>query len=169
MKDIGIFYGSSSGKTETVATQIYKKLGSETASIRNVADTDLVEMMNYSHLIVGIPTWGIGELQDDWFMALPQLEELDLTGKTVAIFGLGDQESYPDTFVDAMGRLFDALEDTGCRHVGSWSTLGYDFEESLALRGGDFVGLVLDCENQEEMTEMRINEWLKALNLNQFS
>ena len=169
MKETGIFYGSSSGKTETVATQIYIKLGSETASIRNVADTDLIEMMNYSHLIVGIPTWGIGELQDDWFMALPQLEELDLTGKTVAIFGLGDQESYPDTFVDAMGLLFDALEKTGCRMIGSWCTLGYNFEESKALRGNDFVGLVLDCENQDEMTEMRINDWLNELNHNQIN
>lgn len=168
MKETGIFYGSSSGKTETVATRIYEKLGSETASIRNVAETDLVEMMNYNNLILGIPTWGIGELQDDWLMALPSLEDLDLTGKTVAIFGLGDQESYPDTFADAMGKLFDALKGTGCRIIGSWSTLGYEFEESMALRGNDFVGLVLDVENQDEMTEMRISDWLEGLSLNQY-
>lgn len=165
MKQIGIFYGTTSGKTETVVTRIYKKLGSENASIRNVAETDLIEMMNYRHLILGIPTWGIGELQDDWLMALPVLEELDLTGKTVALFGLGDQESYPDTFADAMGKLFDVLEKTGCQVIGSWSTLGYDFEESRALRGDDFVGLVLDVENQDEMTEMRITDWLDLLNL----
>jgi flavodoxin I len=167
LKQIGIFYGTTSGKTETVATRIYKKLGSENASIRNVAETDLTEMMNYRHLILGIPTWGIGELQDDWLMAIPSLEELDLTGKTVALFGLGDQESYPDTFADAMGKLYDALENTGCRFIGSWCTLGYNFEESKALRGDEFVGLVLDCENQDEMTEMRVTDWLDKLNLSQ--
>ena len=167
MKQVGIFYGSSSGKTETVATRIYKKLGSGNASLHNIDETGLAEMMNYSHIILGIPTWGVGELQDDWLVALPLLEELDLTGKKAAIFGLGDQESYPDTFADAMGKLYDALEKTGCRIVGRWSTLGYDFEESGALRGDDFVGLVLDVENQDEMTEMRITAWLNALNLYQ--
>ncbi len=149
--------------TETVAMRIYEKLEKGTTAVRDVADTDPREMMNYTYLILGIPTWGIGELQDDWLAALPVLEGLDLRKKTVALFGLGDQESYPDTFADALGRLYDALVETGCSFTGRWCTLGYNFTESGALRGNDFVGLVLDEENQQEMTEIRIADWLKGL------
>ena len=146
-----------------MAVRIYEKLGSDIAAIHDVAETGLSEMMNYRNLILGIPTWGIGEIQEDWQLVLPLLEDLDLTGKMAALFGLGDQESYPDTFADAMGRLFKALGNTGCRITGSWSTMGYDFEKSTALRGKDFVGLVLDEENQAELTESRLNDWLKRL------
>ena len=163
MKEAGIFYGSSSGKTESVAEQICEKLGSSVSELHDVAETSLVEMMNYRNLILGIPTWGIGEMQDDWLQAIFVLEGLDLTGKTIALFGLGDQESYPDTFGDAMGRLYDILGNTGCRITGNWSTRGYDFERSAAVMGDEFVGLLLDEENQGELTELRINEWLKQL------
>jgi flavodoxin I len=148
-----------------VALRIHEKFGSHHAAVHDVAETHLIKMMNYENLILGIPTWGIGELQDDWLLALPVLDDFDLTGKKVAIFGLGDQESYPDTFADAMGTLFDALSRTGCKLTGTWRTPGYEFTGSKALRGDEFVGLVLDVENQEELTEKRISEWLNKLNL----
>jgi flavodoxin I len=164
LKETGIFYGSSSGKTESVAVSIFSKLESRSAVLYDVADASLDEMMNYKNLILGIPTWGIGELQDDWLAAIPVLESLNLKEKNVALFGLGDQESYPDTFVDGLGKLFNSLGKTGCNFTGSWCTMGYNFEESEAVRGFDFVGLVLDVENQDDMTEMRINSWLSKLN-----
>jgi flavodoxin I len=34
---------------------------------------------------------------------LPQLVDVDFSGKTVALFGLGNQDKSPDEFVDAMG------------------------------------------------------------------
>lgn len=165
MKQTGIFYGSSSGKTASVAERMNMELGGD-IGICDVAEAGLTGMMGFRNLILGVPTWGLGALQEDWLTALPVLKGLDLRGRSVAIFGLGDQESYPDTFADAMGKLFDALSGTGCRFTGTWSADGYVFEGSKALRGRDFVGLVLDEENQAGMTLPRIREWLGELELN---
>ena len=163
LRDIGIFYGTSSGNTETVAMKIYERLGSDSATVRDVAESSPADLFPFKLLILGIPTWGIGEVQDDWADFLPQLEDLDLSGKKVALFGLGDQESYPDTFADALGTLYEALQGTGCEIVGSWSTLGYEFMESSAVRNGMFTGLVLDEENQPQLTDIRVQDWLKCI------
>lgn len=47
-------------------------------------------------MIVGASTWFDGELPTYWDELVPELESLDLKGKKVAIFGLGDQKNYPD-------------------------------------------------------------------------
>ena len=121
------------------------------------------DMMNYDFLILGIPTWGIGETQEDWDVMLPMLENMDFSRKKVALFGLGDQESYPGTFADGLGRLYEVLLSTGCSFTGSWPVAGYAYEGSTAVKGGRFVGLVLDEENQPEKTEERIDKWLKDI------
>ena len=163
MRDTGIFYGSSSGKTESVAIRIFQKLGTESAAVKDIADSSLEDLLSYQTLILGVPTWGIGEMQDDWADFLCGLVEFDLSGRTVALFGLGDQESYPYTFADALGKLYETLVPTGCEFTGGWSTLGYEFLESEAIREGMFTGLVLDEENQPEMTDLRITDWLKEI------
>ncbi|MFC2115616.1 flavodoxin [Bacteroidota bacterium] len=163
MTKAGIFYGSSSGKTEFVAWRIHKRLGEAKSELLDIADSSPQDFLKYELLILGIPTWGIGELQDDWMDFLSQLEDLDLSGRKVALFGLGDQESYPDTFADATGKVYDSLLHTGCEITGYCSAKGYDFIDSAALREGRFVGLILDEENQAELTDSRIEEWLKSL------
>ena len=64
-------------------------------------------------MIVGASTWFDGELPTYWDELVPELESLDLKGKKVAIFGLGDQKNYPDNFVDGMGILADAFQKAG--------------------------------------------------------
>ena len=163
MKEAGIFYASSSGKTESVAIRISERLGKEHSEERDIADFSPGDLLQHKLLILGIPTWGIGELQDDWENFLPGLEELDLSGRKVALFGLGDQESYPGTFADAMGKVYDSLQKTGCEITGCWPTQGYAFVESAAVRKGMFVGLVLDEENQPGLTDFRIDAWLQEI------
>ena len=163
MKDAGIFYGSSSGKTESVARRIYEKLGDMNTEVRNIADSSAKDLLGYRSLIFGIPTWGIGELQEDWADFLPQFHQLDLSGKKIALFGLGDQESYPDTFADALGILYKSLLPTGCDIIGGYSVTGFEFIKSAAIYEGMFAGLVLDEENQSHLTESRINKWLEKI------
>ena len=119
--------------------------------------------MDYDILILGVSTWGIGEMQEDWKDFIHPLPELDLNGRMVAMFGLGDQESYPGTFADAMGRLYEVLLNTGCSFTGAWPVAGYVYEASAAVKEGRFVGLVLDEENQPEKTEQRLDKWLKNI------
>jgi flavodoxin I len=163
LKEVGILYGSSSGKTESVALKIYRKLGSEIAEMHNIQDAFPADLLEYRIIIMGIPTWGVGEPQDDWKEFFIRLDEMDLSGRKVALFGLGDQESYPGTFANALGILYEKLENTGCEIIGGWPVEEYDFKKSSAVRNGVFAGLVIDEENQPEMTGYRIDRWLKMI------
>jgi flavodoxin I len=86
-----------------------------------------------------------------------------LANKKVAVFGLGDQVSYSDNYADATGELFDVFESLGCRMMGAWSQEGYEHDDSKAIRGDKFCGLLLDMVNQEEMTEERVLQWVAQL------
>jgi len=163
LKQVGIFYGSSSGKTAAIAGRIHEKLGTERSDNMDVEQSSPDDMMNYDFLILGIPTWGIGKTQEDWDILLPMLENIDLSRKKVALFGLGDQESYPGTFADGLGRLYEVLLSTGCSFTGSWPVAGYAYEGSTARKGGRFVGLVRDEENQPVKTDQRIDKWLSDI------
>ncbi len=159
MSKVGIFYASSTGNTESVAKYIKNEIR-VFADMYDISNVDVKKVMEYDFLILGVSTWGDGDLQDDWESFLPKLQKQDLSGKTVALFGLGDQEGYPDNYLSAMGTLYDAVIKVGAKVVGEWSTEGYDFNESAAVRDGKFVGLALDEDNQSEMTNQRVAVWL---------
>jgi flavodoxin I len=160
MERVAILFGSSSGNTEAIAENIARKLGPGITRIFNVSDFQVSELADYRNLILGVSTWGIGELQDDWTAFLPELTRSDLKGKTIALFGLGDAESYPDSFVDGMGIIYDAIRDKGCNIVGTVDTEGYLFDHSKAVYEGKFIGLPLDEDNEGEFTESRLEKWL---------
>jgi flavodoxin I len=79
------------------------------------------------------------------------------------VFGLGDQMSFPDTFVDAMAVLADNAVKAGAKLVGRRPADGYDCSGSAALRDGQFVGLPLDEDNQPQLTGSRIAEWVQQI------
>lgn len=152
-----IIYGSDSGRTRNVANKIAAKLGAKTIDVKTatVGDFEAPDL-----LILGTPTYGAGELQGDWESGVDVMRDANLAGKKVALFGLGDQESYSDTFADAIGTLYDQLIEQDAEVVGFTETTGYAFEESLAVRDGKFVGLVLDQDNQATKTDKRIASWI---------
>ncbi|MBP52399.1 MAG: flavodoxin FldA, partial [Opitutae bacterium] len=53
--------------------------------------------------------------------------------------------------------------ENGGRLVGRWSTEGYEFDESVALEGDQFLGLGLDYDNQDTQSEERIKAWTKMI------
>ncbi len=97
MKKTAIVYGSSTGNTQSVAEMINAQLNDQAALI-NVDGAKAADLNGYDFLFMGTSTWGLGDLQDDWEGFISQLQAVDLTGKKVALFGLGDADSYPDTF-----------------------------------------------------------------------
>lgn len=160
-KPIGLFYGSSTCYTEIVGEKIRQQIGEHLVDIFNIANTPIIEAQFYDYLIMGIPTWDYGELQEDWEEIWDDIDELDLKGKQVALFGLGDQIGYPEWFLDAMGYLYNKLRERGASHVGFWKNEGYEFENSKALTKNQshFVGLALDEENEFDKTPGRIEQW----------
>ena len=115
-------------------------------------------MLQYNYLIVGIPTWNTGELQDDWDVFLPNFREMNMSGKQVAIFGLGDQNGYGFNFLDAAGILANEVLLTGATLFGLWSNEKYQFNESKAKQDEYFLCLGVDQEGQE-----KVETWMRVL------
>lgn len=159
MKKTVVVYGSSTGTCEAIANTIASKLGVEAINVADLNDAVVAENDN---LILGTSTWGAGELQDDWYDGVEVLKSADLTGKTVALFGCGDAESYPDTFCGAMAEIYNAVK-AQADVIGAVSTDGYTFDDSEAVIDGQFVGLALDDVNEDDKTEGRIDAWIDAI------
>ncbi|PIE45640.1 MAG: flavodoxin [Gammaproteobacteria bacterium] len=166
-KTIGLFYGSTTGMTETIAQNIEQSAQAVGIDIdlHDVGYVDEIDtLLTYESLILGSPTWFYGEHQDDWEALLDKIPpDADLSHMTVALYGLGDQEGYPEYYLDAMGMIADEFESRGATIVGQWPSDGYEFEASKALRGDVFVGLALDEDCQEELTEERLVAWLSVV------
>jgi flavodoxin I len=172
MARIGLFFGSNTGKTRKVAKMIKKRFDDDTmADALNINRASAEDLSAYEFLIIGTPTLGEGELpglsadceNESWEEFLPKAEEVDFSGKTVALFGLGDQVGYPDNFLDAMGELYEFFSSRGAKVVGAWPTEGYEFNASTAVVDGKFVGLALDLDNQSGLTDERLTGWLKSI------
>lgn len=163
MTKIGLFYGSSTGNTQAAAQEIADAFGEDVVDIHNIAEADAKLIEHYGSLIFGVSTWGLGEMQEDWEAFSRRMNHLHLTGRKVALFGLGDQKTYPDTFVNALGTLYDKVRLQGGDVVGFWPIDGYEFTASTAEEYGKFVGLVLDQENQAELTSKRIAQWVQQI------
>ena len=169
---IAVFYGSTTCYTEMAAEKIQALLSSDPAlpagssvTLHNLKQQPLALMADYDLLILGISTWDFGELQEDWEAHWDDISTVDLTGKIVAIYGMGDQLGYAEWFVDAIGMLHQAIADKPCQRIGFWSTEGYDFIRSKAVTddGDWFYGLALDEENQYDQSDIRIGDWVSQL------
>ena len=162
---MGIFYGSTTGNTEHAAQRIRAHFGDLVSHMANITDVTPEDLLKYDVLVIGTPTWNIGELQYDWEDFLPQLKGMDLTGKKIALFGLGDSHGYSENFLDALGLLWNELKDLGAPElVGVWPTASYVFDESRGLYDDKrFLGLGLDEENESDLHEERIKAWTRQV------
>ena len=160
MATIGLFYGSDTGTTEEVAQKI-KDAFSKEIEIHDIANSSKEDIEKYEKLILASATWGSGDLQADWEDFESNLQDIDFSSKTIALVGLGDQETYSDTFCDALAHLYNYVKDG--KVVGKTSTDGYEYEDSEAVVDGEFVGLAIDDVNQDELTDERIEQWVKSI------
>lgn len=160
MSKIAIVYGTSAGTTEEVAKKIQAHF--EGADLFNAESVNAEDLTNYNYLIFGASTTGVGDLQDDWDILLPKVEKLDLSNKIVALFGLGDSASFSTSFAGGMYTIYKALKGK-TNIVGAVSPDGYTFDDSEALVDGRFVGLALDEDNEYDLTDGRIENWVKEL------
>lgn len=165
MKPIGIFYGSTTGKTEQIVQSIkehFTNVQIDIYNVRNVSESDLEK---YDNIILGTSTWGKAELQEDFKKFLPILQNANLKGKKIAIFGVGDSSKYPVSFADSIGIIFELLEGKGVIFVGEFSVKGYNFESSLSIFNDTFIGLPIDEDADCELNRARISMWTDILKL----
>lgn len=164
MSKTGIFYSFNSIKTSKAAEKIIQEFNPDINILPVNAEVLTEELfLSFTNLILAVPTWFDGELPNYWDEFVPALEDLNLTGKTIAIYGLGNQVEYPENFGDAVGIMAKLVQERGAKLVGFTSAEGYTFESSRALTGDQFMGLVLDQETQPRLSKDRIANWVKDL------
>ncbi len=159
MKTITVIYGSTTGNTEQAAKAIAARLNGKAIAVRDAQPADF----DVDLLILGTSTWGSGDLQDDWATDLGKLQAAPLRGRTVALFGLGDQCSFGASYLDGLAALYDTVVARGANVIGAWPIAGYQHEGSKAVRNGAFVGLALDDDNESSLTPARIAAWCDRL------
>jgi len=163
MNKVGLFYSFNTNKTSRVAEIVKEAFGDDNIEAVNVEEVTLEQFTSYDNIICGVPTWFDGELPNYWDEFVPDIEDMDLKGKNIALYGLGDQKGYPENFLDGIGLLAEIFEDQGARLVGFTSIEGYSFESSRANRGDQFCGLGIDFESQGSMNEERVKNWVEQL------
>ncbi len=145
----------------------------ETSEVFDIGDVSVDELRNYTGLVVGAPTWNTaadakrsGTCWDD---VLKDIRMLDLDGKPVAVFGLGDSSQFSANFCDAIEEIHDTFAATGAQMIGYVAVKGtddirgYTFDESASVRDGKFLGLPLDEDTEFDYTEDRVKGWTKQL------
>ena len=163
MNKTAIIYSYNTKKTGKIATQIQEVFNDDAIEMVNAEELTEELFLSFEQIIMGVPTWFDGELPNYWDEFVPALEDLDLSGKKIALFGLGDQKGYPENFLDGVGIMAEILEAQGASLVGFTSVEGYEFESSRAVRNDHFMGLAIDYENQGSLNKQRIASWVDQL------
>lgn len=158
---VAIVFGSTTMNTEFVSQRIAATFGGGRADLHNVRDVSLDLFTERSALVLVSSTWGSGDLQDDWESFFPRFQTVSLAGTTVGLVGVGDQENYPDTFCDGIAVLYAQVIAAGGKVVGFTDTTGYNFRTSRAVIDGRFMGLILDEDNQADLSDERIRDWVR--------
>lgn len=163
MSKTAIFYAFHTNKTSKVSEKIIEAFGKENLEVLNAEEVSEDNFLQFDNYIIGVATWWDGELPNYWDEFVPAIEDMDLSGKKFAIYGLGDQKGYPENFNDGVGIFADLVESKGGKLIGFTSRDGYEYEASRAERGDQLCGLCIDQENQARQTKSRVEKWVEQI------
>jgi flavodoxin I len=168
MSKIGLFFGPLKGSVHRVAEKVKTALGEQNVELISVNDAGVADLEKYDLIIFGISTvgketWDSNYSNTDWSKFFPNISKVDYSGKTVAIFGLGDHVTYSSYFVNAMGVLAKELLKNGATIVGKVDPSSYEFDDSESIIDGMFIGLPIDEDFQPELTDERISSWINSI------
>lgn len=165
MNTIGLIYGSDTGMTEEIVSSIVDDWTASELEVIEAVSVKENDFKRFDKLILGLSTWYDGDLQSDWEGYFDEFKTIDFSGKTVALFGLGDQYGYSEYFIDGVGILAEVILKNGGKIIGKWSTEEYDFDASKAkIENEDFFyGLALDEDNEPDKTPERLKKWLQQI------
>ncbi len=168
MSKIGLFFGPLKGSVHRVAEKVKAAFGEEQIELISVNEASATDLEKYDKIIFGISTvgketWDSNYSNTDWSKFFPNISKVNYSGKTVAIFGLGDHITYSGYFVNAIGVLAKELMKNGANIVGQVDPSGYEFDKSEAVIDGKFIGLPIDEDFEPELTDERVANWVKSI------
>lgn len=161
-----LMYWPKAGNVEKAAKMITAAYGD--LEMKSISEVTLEDLKSHDQYIVGCSTvgsetWDNTENTDPWPTFIKLIDQIALTDKTIALYGLGDQIRWPKHYVDGMAVLFEDFVKKGAKMIGKWSVEGYDHDESEAQQGDFFCGLALDEDHQPEFSEERVEKWVKQI------
>ena len=165
MKKIAIIYSPKGGNVDKASKIISGKFNPDQIIRTSITDLDIKVLEDADYWLVGGSTVGSHNWEDAedinmWHRFFKMLDSIDMKTKTVAFFGLGDQILYPHHYVDSLGEFQEEFSNRNTKIVGQWPIDGYKFIHSDGVENKMFYGLALDEDNQDELTEGRIEKWL---------
>jgi flavodoxin I len=168
MNKTAIFFGPLKGAVNRVADKMKEVIGEDKVVMVPVNTATVADLDKYDKIIFGLSTvgkesWDMKYTNVDWAKFLPEIGKTRYEGKTIAIFGLGDHVTYASTFVDHIALLAKELMKNGAVLTGQVSTDGYEFDESEAAVDGKFLGLPIDEDFEPELTDERVENWVKQI------
>lgn len=163
-----LVYWPEEGNVETIALKLNDKFSPEDFVKKSIAEINVEDLKSFTNWIVGGSTVGshVWEDADDsnkWLEFFKMLDEIDMSTKTVAFYGLGDQILYPNHFVDGLGIFQEEFSKRNANIVGQWPVEGYTHTDSEGIENDMFFGLALDEDQQDELTDERIDKWLEII------
>ncbi|WP_404454488.1 flavodoxin [Virgibacillus necropolis] len=123
MSKILMLYASVTGNTEEIAVAIAEMLQKYNHEITmktfDMDAIDVEEFNEYDAVLVGTYSWDDGAMPYEVEDFYDELEDVDLTGKVVGVFGSGDT-FYLDTFGGAIDLLGQRFVELGADVMPDW-------------------------------------------------
>ena len=157
MSKILMLYASITGNTEEIAVAIadmLQKYNHEvTMKTFDMHAIDVAEFNHYDAILVGTYSWDDGAMPYEVEDFYDELEDADLTGKLVGVFGSGD--SFYATFGGAIELLGQRFEELGADVMPDWIVVDLepgakDFERCQKFAGDLSVRLLDGVEEAAE-------------------
>ena len=131
-----IFFATSTGKTEDVADRLKELLpGAEAKDVDNLGSSD--ELVAADALVCCVPTWNTGA-----------------------------DEGRSGTAWDDLAQEIPNLDFAGksVAILGLGDSAGYTFDSSKSVVDGKFCGLPIDEDNESELSDQRLADWVQQIN-----
>lgn len=117
MKKAIVVYGTVTGHTKEMAEVVKNHLTANyDVEFIEVKDFTAEQLTEYDLIVLGTPTWGTGELPEEYHEFYKNLIEIDLTGKDAAVFGLGDT-AYGEAFCQGVHDFETRLKKVGAKLI----------------------------------------------------
>lgn len=168
MNKVLLAYWPLKGNVEYISNLLAEKLADYTIVKKSIQEVTVDDLKEFDNWIIGGSTvgshvWMDADDSNRWHDFFGLLGDVNMNEKVVSFFGLGDQILYPNHFVDGLGVFQEEFSKVNANIVGQWPIEGYTFTDSEGVRDKYFFGLALDEDQQDDLTEGRISQWLDMI------
>jgi len=161
MAKVGVVFGSNDGDAKRVAEYVAAKFDSE---ILNATELSADFLNSHEKLIFVASTHKVGELQKDFKAKLDVIAAAKLSGKTLALVGVGGSVRHPNDFNSGLAEFLPVIK--GANLVGQTEVDDeYKFNKSAAIVDGKFLGLITDVKVGDGW-QARADKWAESVKAN---